>query len=83
MNDMQSTLSLAEIDDIVDSELDNLDELYHHGIKGQKWGNRRWQFLDGSLTEDGRVHYGIGEARDKLKAASNALSERSNKFIKQ
>lgn len=29
----------------------------HHGIKGQKWGVRRYQNLDGSLTELGRKRY--------------------------
>lgn len=28
--------------------------LAHHGIKGQKWGIRRFQNKDGSLTEAGR-----------------------------
>lgn len=28
-------------------------KLYHHGIKGQKWGVRRYQNEDGSLTEEG------------------------------
>lgn len=28
--------------------------LYHHGIKGQKWGVRRYQNQDGSLTEAGK-----------------------------
>lgn len=30
------------------------DELYHHGIKGQKWGVRRFQNKDGSLTALGK-----------------------------
>lgn len=30
------------------------DELYHHGIKGQRWGVRRYQNEDGTLTEEGK-----------------------------
>lgn len=38
-------------------------DLYHHGIKGQKWGIRRYQNEDGSLTAEGRERYGksLGE----------------------
>lgn len=35
------------------------NELYHHGIKGQQWGIRRYQNPDGSYTEEGRKRYGI------------------------
>ena len=41
------------------------DELLHYQVKGAKWGVRRWQNPDGSLTPEGRIHYGIGPARDK------------------
>lgn len=37
-------------------DMDNQD-LYHHGIKGQKWGVRRFQNEDGSLTPAGRKRY--------------------------
>lgn len=32
-------------------------ELYHHGIKGQRWGVRRFQNKDGSLTAKGKKRY--------------------------
>lgn len=34
-------------------------ELYHHGILGQKWGVRRYQNADGTLTAKGRKRYGV------------------------
>ena len=35
------------------------DELRHFGIKGQKWGVRRYQNPDGTWTEEGKARYGI------------------------
>lgn len=44
--------------------MDN-NELQHWGIKGQKWGLRRFQNPDGSLTAAGRKRY--GEEKDEPK----------------
>ena len=33
--------------------------LQHHGVKGMKWGVRRYRNPDGTLTEEGKKHYGI------------------------
>lgn len=50
------------------------NELYHHGIKGQKWGVRRFQNYNGSYTQAGlKRYYGSGKryesARDAQRAA--------------
>lgn len=42
--------------------------LCHHGIKGMKWGVRRYQNSDGTYTDEGRKRYGLGA---KLYTPSN------------
>ena len=44
-------------------------ELYHHGIKGQKWGIRRFQNPDGTLTPEGKARYGTDLERMAAKDA--------------
>lgn len=39
-------------------------EMYHWGIKGMKWGRRRYQNKDGSLTPEGRKRYGDKDEHD-------------------
>lgn len=33
------------------------NKLQHHGIKGQKWYQRRFQYRDGTLTDEGKKRY--------------------------
>lgn len=42
----------------------NNNYLEHHGIKGMKWYERRFQNEDGSLTPAGRERYGVGKPRE-------------------
>lgn len=45
--------------------MDYYNYLAHHGIKGQKWGIRRFQNSDGSLTSAGRERYGASDGKRK------------------
>lgn len=46
-------------------------ELYHYGVKGMKWGIRRYQNPDGSLTDKGKKRY----AESIRKAAEDTSTE--------
>lgn len=53
--------------------------LSHHGIKGQRWGVRRFRNEDGSLTPAGKKRAALSdEQRSKINAAANRTSHAQN-----
>ena len=55
------------------------DYLDHHGILGMKWGIRRFQNPDGSLTEEGRKRYGDILTPDQMKGMIKSYNLRTGK----
>lgn len=53
--------------------------LYHHGVKGMKWGVRRYQNADGTLTNAGKTRY----ARDAREKEFNKYDSTSGKYYKE
>lgn len=59
----------------------NNSDLLHFGILGMKWGVRRYQNKDGSLTSAGRKHYGYGNAKALGKELDKEIdSVRNDRF---
>ena len=54
------------------------NELYHHGVLGMKWGVRRYQNKDGSLTSAGKHRYSRKDARKKWNEYYDIANEREN-----
>lgn len=76
---MGNNYILTSVGSFIDST-----ELMHYGIKGQKWGVRRYQNKDGSLTATGKKRYdALTSAADKAKRFSDMARKDSERFNKK
>ena len=78
---------VMNIDEYYASLKNNTDFIEHHGIKGQKWGVRRYQNEDGSLTPEGEERYGIAVNRlkkhqERLLKDKQELKENKKELVK-
>lgn len=63
------------------------NQIWHWGVKGMKWGVRRYQNADGSLTNAGKRRYTTDAAANSKKKKDNRLPEESlndpNRWVKE
>lgn len=70
------------------------DELYHHGIRGQRWGVRRYQNEDGSVTAAGakryyedptkaRQHFDFQKVTSKIKSTAESAKDKISEAYKK
>ena len=60
------------------------DKLYHHGIRGMHWGERRFQNSDGTLTSAGKKRYsGNGKIAGRAKSVKDMSDAELDNAIKR
>ena len=62
--------------------MNQYDELYHFGVKGMKWGVRRYQNKDGSLSTAGKRKYGVNSV-EEWKTTKKSMSKDKRKLTRE
>ena len=57
-------------------------ELYHSGIKGMKWGVRRYQDENGNLTAEGKKRY-LNDLKESKQKYKNGIKDYDNKTVEE
>lgn len=55
------------------------NDLFHHGIKGMRWGIRRFQKKDGSLTSLGKKRYGDSDNSNQRTPSEDHITAKALK----
>ena len=67
--------------ELIHMDVCDVEELYHYGIKGQKWGVRRYQNDDGTLTAAGQARYNSDGSNKDPKKMSDEDLKKSNQRL--
>lgn len=65
--------------------MENKDVIYHYGIKGMKWGIRRFQNKNGTSTAAGKKRYKTDAENKKRSTEQNAIKQeriRQKKYLR-
>ena len=57
--------------------------LAHYGVKGQKWGQRRFQNADGTLTSEGKAHYRVKKQETLFVSGSSKTQDKESGYYRK